>query len=82
MVLQTASPPPTDLSSDLVVPNDTEYPFTFALSKVAPSETPGGSIRVVDQRTFKAAEKISAVEVTVHPGGMRYVFVISRSSGI
>ncbi|KAJ7461757.1 hypothetical protein B0H11DRAFT_2055894 [Mycena galericulata] len=55
----------------MVIPNYTPNPFTFVLSKMAGSKRPGGSIKVVDSRNFKAAQTISAVEVTVEVGGMR-----------
>jgi hypothetical protein len=68
-----ASPPPEDVKSDMVVPNNTPNPFTFPLSKVESIKMKHGSIKVVDSRTFKVADKISAVEVTVEVGGMRFV---------
>lgn len=57
----------------MVIPNNTPNPYTFRLSQVQPRKTPGGSVKVVDSRTFKVATKISAVEVVVEVGGMRYV---------
>ncbi|KAF8889600.1 RmlC-like cupin domain-containing protein [Infundibulicybe gibba] len=66
-----SSPPPEDVNSDMVIPNNTPHPFTFPLSKVKPTKTPGGSVKVVDSRTFKVAQEISAVEVEVAVGGMR-----------
>ncbi|KAJ6542418.1 putative oxalate decarboxylase/oxidase [Mycena sp. CBHHK59/15] len=66
-----SSPPPDDVASDMVVPNDTPSPYTFALSKVVGVKKPGGSVKVVDSRTFTVAQTISAVEVTVEVGGMR-----------
>jgi hypothetical protein len=56
----------------MVIPNNTPNPYTFRLSRVQPKKTPGGSVKVVDSRTFKVAKKISAVEVVVEVGGMRY----------
>jgi hypothetical protein len=72
-MVRVASPPPEDIDSDMVVPNNTPNPYTFALSKVKPTKKPGGSIKVVDSRTFKVANTISAVEVEVEVGGMRCV---------
>ncbi|KAH7887032.1 putative oxalate decarboxylase/oxidase [Phlebopus sp. FC_14] len=66
-----SAPPPEDATSDMVVPNDTLYAYTFAMSKVTPSPAPGGSYKVVDSRTFPAATTICAAEVTVEVGGMR-----------
>jgi hypothetical protein len=57
---------------DEVIPNNTPHPYTFLLSKVNATKTPGGSVKVVDSRTFKVAEKISAAVVEVEVGGMRF----------
>jgi oxalate decarboxylase len=47
-------------------------PSTFALSSMAPTrKTAGGEVRIADSRNFKAAQKIAAALVTVHPGGLR-----------
>lgn len=59
----------------MVVPNNTPYPYTFPLSKVQTTKTSGGSVKVVDSRTFTVADKISAVEVEVKVGGMRCVSI-------
>ena len=53
------------------VPN----PFTFKFSAVQPTQYSGGTIKVADSTTFKAATSIAAAEVTVEPGALRYVFV-------
>ncbi|TFK67751.1 putative oxalate decarboxylase/oxidase [Pluteus cervinus] len=66
-----ATPPPSDPTKDMVIPNNTPVSYTYPLSKVKPVNCPGGTIKVVDSRTFAASQKISAVEVTVNPGGMR-----------
>jgi oxalate decarboxylase/phosphoglucose isomerase-like protein (cupin superfamily) len=66
-------PPPADVDEDKVIPNNTPEPYTFALSKVKPIQHSGGSMRVVDTRTFKVSKTIAAVEVSVEVGGMRYV---------
>lgn len=55
-----------------MIPNNTPNPFTFLLSKVNATKTPGKSVKVVDSKTFWVAEKVSAVEVEVEVGGMRY----------
>ena len=61
----------------MVIPNNTPLPFTFKLSAVQPVTLPGGSIKVADTRTFKASEKISAVEVVIEVGAMRFVSYMS-----
>lgn len=66
-------PPPDNVADNQVIPNDTPEPYTFALSKVNATELPGGSVKVVDTRTFKAARTICAAEFTVEVGGMRYM---------
>ncbi|KAF7426327.1 hypothetical protein PC9H_008695 [Pleurotus ostreatus] len=66
-----SAPMPENVEDDMVVPNNTPLPFTFPLSRVNATSTPGGSVKVVDSRTFNVSKTISAVEVTVNPGGMR-----------
>jgi hypothetical protein len=68
-----AIPPPDDIKEDMVVPNDTPNPFTFEFSKVAPVRKPGGTVKIVDTRTFKVSQKISAAEVELDVGGLRYL---------
>lgn len=48
-------------------------PFSFAFSKVTPTQLNGGTVKIVDSRTFNVATTISAAEVTVEPGAMRSV---------
>lgn len=64
-------PPPADVATDMVVPNDTPIPYTFPMSQVEGTKTAGGTYKVVDSRTFTAATTICAAEVTVEVGGMR-----------
>ena len=71
-----ASPPPENIEDDKVIPNNTPLPYTFPLSKVQPTKKPGGSVKVVDSRTFKVAKKICSAEVEVEVGGMRYVLSV------
>ncbi|KAB5591242.1 Oxalate decarboxylase [Ceratobasidium theobromae] len=46
-------------------------PFSFAASKAAATNTTGGSVKVIDSRTFNISKTISMAEVTVDVGGMR-----------
>jgi oxalate decarboxylase family bicupin protein len=46
-------------------------PYAFALSKVEPQKSSGGSVRIVDSTTFKVSTTIAAAEVTVEPGAIR-----------
>lgn len=55
----------------MVVPNDTPQPFTFAFSKVVPEKKMGGTVKVVDSRSFSVANKIAAAEVEIEVGGIR-----------
>jgi oxalate decarboxylase family bicupin protein len=66
-----STPPPENIEDDMVIPNNTPEPYTFALSKVIPTKLEGGSVKVVDSRTFKVSKTIAAAEVTVEVGGMR-----------
>lgn len=71
-----ASPPPDNIQDDMVIPNNTPEPYTFAWSKVTPTKLQGGSVKVADSRTFKVSKTITAAEVTVEVGGMRYIVPI------
>ncbi|KAG2156745.1 putative oxalate decarboxylase/oxidase [Suillus bovinus] len=66
-----STPPPENIESDMVIPNDTPMPYTFAMSQVNATPAPGGSYKVVDTRSFPAATTICSAEVTVEVGGMR-----------
>ena len=57
----------------MVIPNNTPDNFTFLLSQVEPTKVKGGTMKVVDSRTFKVSTSIAMAEVTVEVGGMRYV---------
>ncbi|KAL0568144.1 hypothetical protein V5O48_013851, partial [Marasmius crinis-equi] len=46
-------------------------PYTFALSKMNATITPGGTVKIVDSSVFKVSTTIAAAEVTVNPGGIR-----------
>ncbi|KAF8218869.1 putative oxalate decarboxylase/oxidase, partial [Tricholoma matsutake] len=72
-----SSPPPENIEKDMVIPNNTPNLYMFALSKVNATKTPGGSVKVVDSRTFHVAEKVSTVEVEVEVGGIRGCFTVS-----
>ncbi|KDR78673.1 hypothetical protein GALMADRAFT_244166 [Galerina marginata CBS 339.88] len=66
------STPPTDNSQlpkspQGVVPN----PFTFSFSNMQATKLNGGSVKIVDSRTFTVSTAISAAEVTVEPGAIR-----------
>ena len=65
--------PPADGNSSLpdspagVIPNS----FAFPLSQMQATQLNGGSVKIVDSRSFTAATAISAAEVTVEPGAIR-----------
>ncbi|KJA25022.1 hypothetical protein HYPSUDRAFT_37926 [Hypholoma sublateritium FD-334 SS-4] len=67
------STPPADGNSSLpvspagLIPN----PFAFPLSQMEATQLNGGSVKIVDSRSFTAATAISAAEVTVEPGAIR-----------
>ncbi|KDN47192.1 hypothetical protein RSAG8_03671, partial [Rhizoctonia solani AG-8 WAC10335] len=46
-------------------------PYTFAASKANSTKVPGGTVKVVDSRTFKVSKTIAFAEVTVEVGGIR-----------
>ncbi|KAJ1303086.1 hypothetical protein OPQ81_011287 [Rhizoctonia solani] len=46
-------------------------PYTFAASKLNATKVEGGTVKVIDSRTFKISRTIALAEVTVEVGGMR-----------
>ncbi|KAH7925449.1 putative oxalate decarboxylase/oxidase [Leucogyrophana mollusca] len=67
-----STPPPLNIESDMVIPNDTPLAYTFPLSQVNSTNASGGSYKVVDSRLFPAATTVCAAEVIVEVGGMRF----------
>ncbi|KJA14599.1 hypothetical protein HYPSUDRAFT_150167 [Hypholoma sublateritium FD-334 SS-4] len=67
--------PPADGNSSLPVsPNGlVDNPLSFAWSQVAPTQLAGGSVKIVDSRTFPAATAIAAADIFVEPGAIRSV---------
>ena len=64
--------PPPDDATDVVSPNgETPNPFSFQLSKVKPTQLNGGTVKIVDSRTFTISKEIAAAEITVEPGAIR-----------
>lgn len=64
--------PPSDSATNVVSPNgEIPNPFTFQFSKVAPTQRNGGTVKIVDSRTFTVSKEIAAAEVTVEPGAIR-----------
>jgi len=55
----------------MVVPNNSPIPYSFKFSEVPVVQKPGGTVKIVDSKTFKASKNIAAAEVTVEPGAMR-----------
>ncbi|EJT98234.1 oxalate oxidase [Dacryopinax primogenitus] len=49
----------------------TPSPYAFHLSQIPGTPLEGGSVKVVDSRTFTVSTTISAAEVTVNAGGLR-----------
>ncbi|KAG8762241.1 hypothetical protein FRC11_010334 [Ceratobasidium sp. 423] len=50
-------------------------PFTFAASKAPATNTTGGTVKVVESRTFNISQTIALAEVTIVPGGIRELHV-------
>ncbi|CAL3964544.1 hypothetical protein PZA11_002457 [Diplocarpon coronariae] len=69
---------PTDIAEQNIVGSAGVVPieksFSYHLSKQAPQfTTEGGSVKIVDPKTFPVAEKFSAAIVTVKPGAIREI---------
>ncbi|RPD61217.1 oxalate decarboxylase [Lentinus tigrinus ALCF2SS1-6] len=67
-----STPPPPNEQPPKSPQGTIPDPFTFAFSKVKPTQFSGGTFKPVDSTLFKASTEISAAEVTVEPGAMRF----------
>ncbi|TFK55820.1 oxalate decarboxylase [Heliocybe sulcata] len=66
------SNPPSDNATAPSDPQGTvPESFGYRLSKVPATPLAGGTVKIADSRTFKAAKNIAVAEVTVEPGAMR-----------
>ncbi|KAG8739827.1 hypothetical protein FRC10_005088 [Ceratobasidium sp. 414] len=65
--------PPKDPNTDAVKSPQgvSTLPYTFAASKANSTKVAGGTVKVVDSRTFEVSKTIAMAEVEVVPGGMR-----------
>ncbi|KAF8604741.1 oxalate decarboxylase [Ceratobasidium sp. AG-I] len=68
-----SAPPPTDITKWSVTSPQgvSTLPYTFAASKANSTSVAGGSVKVVDSRTFEISKTIAFAEVSVVPGGIR-----------
>ncbi|KAK7030392.1 hypothetical protein VNI00_014136 [Paramarasmius palmivorus] len=63
---------PPDTTEPVSDPNgQIPQAFTFAFSDVTPTPLAGGTVKIVDSRSFPISTTISAAEVTVDPGALR-----------
>ena len=63
---------------DAKLQGDAEFPYTFYMSQMQPTELVGGSVKIVDSSNFNISKSIAAAEVTVAPGGIRCAIPSSR----
>ncbi|KAG9126569.1 hypothetical protein FRC07_002942 [Ceratobasidium sp. 392] len=65
--------PPKDVNQDAVKSPQgvSTLPYTFAASKANSTKVAGGTVKVVDSRTFQISKTIAMAEVEVVPGGIR-----------
>ncbi|KAF8903709.1 oxalate decarboxylase [Gymnopilus junonius] len=69
-----STPPPVDGSDLPTSPQGVvDMPFAFPLSQMQATTLNGGSVKIVDSRTFPVSQTIAAAEVTVEPGAIRSV---------
>ncbi|EEB89037.1 hypothetical protein MPER_12919 [Moniliophthora perniciosa FA553] len=78
-IFPVAALPQDDASAPQSPQGTVPDPYSFALSKVNATITPGGSVKIVDSTTFKVSTTIAAAEVTVNPGGIRELHVNNES---
>ncbi|EPQ59336.1 oxalate decarboxylase [Gloeophyllum trabeum ATCC 11539] len=66
-----SNPPPDNATSPSDPQGSVPESFGYRFSQVPATQLAGGTVKVADSRTFKAAKKIAVAEVTVEPGAMR-----------
>lgn len=67
------APVPPPLPQDMISDPEGGVPesFTFKMMDVKPIECPGGRVRIIDSKVFKASRNIAAAFIEIDPGGMR-----------
>jgi oxalate decarboxylase len=67
------APVPPPLAQDRVAnpQGDVPNPFSFRMMEMQPVQAPGGTVRIIDSKVFKASEHIAAAYVEINPGAMR-----------
>ncbi|KAK1223018.1 hypothetical protein PQX77_014094 [Marasmius sp. AFHP31] len=65
------SQPPANADAPEDPQGTVPQPFTFPFSKVEATQLAGGTVKIVDSRTFEVSTTIAAAEVTVEAGGLR-----------
>lgn len=73
LVLFNAAVPEDDASAPISPQGTVPNPYSFALSKANATQSSGGSVKIVDSRSFTVSSTIAMAEVTVEPGAMRYL---------
>jgi len=66
-----STPPPANEQAVTSPQGTIPMPFTFKFSQVNATQLPGGTMKIVDTRTFPVATTIVGALVTVEPGAMR-----------
>ncbi|KAG8702506.1 hypothetical protein FRC11_011434 [Ceratobasidium sp. 423] len=80
-MLPSAVPTQSVAEANPVSPAGTvPLPFTFAASKALATNTTGGTVKVIDSRTFNISQTIAVAEVTVVPGSIHELHVAPDST--
>ncbi|KAB5591791.1 Oxalate decarboxylase [Ceratobasidium theobromae] len=71
-MLPSAVPPKDIKAGSVESPQGVStLPYSFAASKANSTKVPGGTVKVVDSRTFQVSKTIAMAEVSVEVGGIR-----------
>ncbi|ELU37101.1 putative oxalate decarboxylase [Rhizoctonia solani AG-1 IA] len=73
---------PTGSAADKAVKSPqgvSTLPYTFAASKANSTKVQGGTVKVVDSRTFEISKTIAMAEVSVEVGGIRELHANART---
>jgi oxalate decarboxylase/phosphoglucose isomerase-like protein (cupin superfamily) len=71
LTISSIDPLPEDYKAVTSPQGTVPDPYSFSMSSMNATKTPGGSVKVVDSSLFKVSVETAVVEVTVEPGAMR-----------
>lgn len=75
LIAETPAAPADDQQPPVSPYGTTPVPFTYPFSQIPATQFAGGTVKIADSTTFKAAKTIAVAEITVEPGALRELHV-------